>query len=580
VALFAVVGCQQGPAPPDFAAKVPDLGAPSPDDLAVDDPNLPPGVGPDLAGPAADLAGPPPDLALSPPPGSLVWPPGQSFPSFPPFDSLDVIDVTGLAADQETLVVTLAGLVNRQKPRIYTLDGGGEGKTFWLDQLNVAKTTVTDPLALVAKYRGEIAGVVVPDPAVADTLNVATTIAGIKGGVVASPELAATLGAPPYKLPVLVDLRANHFANKLDVYQYELAQWGALASRRIICGLNPTVPGHLRDYAVATASLMVWLDPRNADEKALLASILGTLQPLSPYLGWWADEGSGVGAASTASVPVFAADWGSNLTVFGGTPRGIQVPAAPPMPALENKVYVALIMSDGDNVQENEHLIPVKWRDPNRGKVPIAWTTSPALVDVAPMILNYYWATATAKDVMISGPSGLGYTYPEWWADAAFNDYAVRSGAYLKAAGLRAITIWNKDPANMFNDGKDLSAADATAYVSAMPSLLGVTLQGGWIRLLKESTILDGKLPLMRLAQTYGSNETDLESGIDTGTLLWAHLSPLFIAVQGNMNNDNINPTTFYNVQQHYASNSDYVFVRLDHFFQLMRQANQLPVDP
>ena len=83
VALFAVVGCQQGPAPPDFAAKVPDLGAPSPDDLAVDDPNLP-GVGPDLAevrdlgGPAGDLAQGPPDLALPPSPGGLVWPPGPS----------------------------------------------------------------------------------------------------------------------------------------------------------------------------------------------------------------------------------------------------------------------------------------------------------------------------------------------------------------------------------------------------------------------------------------------------------------------------------------------------------------------
>ena len=67
----------------------------------------------------------------------------------------------------------------------------------------------------------------------------------------------------------------------------------------------------------------------------------------------------------------------------------------PSRPALQNKMYVAIFNSDGDNLQEDEGLIPLKWADSARGSVPINWTISPALVDVAPGILRYYQGTAT-----------------------------------------------------------------------------------------------------------------------------------------------------------------------------------------
>src|SRR5262249_39924304 len=80
----------------------------------------------------------------------------------------------------------------------------------------------------------------------------------------------------------------------------------------------------------------------------------------------------------------------------GGLARGTATaPPAPAPPPLQNKFYVAMFMSDGDNLQEDEGLIPLKWWDGARGQVPISWTVSPALVDVAPGILRYYQSTAT-----------------------------------------------------------------------------------------------------------------------------------------------------------------------------------------
>ncbi len=543
------------------AGTTPDLSAPAANDS---------GVPADLA-PAADLL-PPPDLTV-PAPTGLTWPPGQVFPTFPPITALDVVDLGPLTADQQTLFVTLAGLVNRTTPRIYTLSNGdGEGKTFWLDKMPYTKNSIANPYTLLTKYQSEIKGIIVYDDTQMDTINLATTIAGQTNAVVASPAQATLLTAAPYSLAILVDLRTNKFTTKLAIYQYEYDLYSAGATHRLICGLNPAIAGNLRDYAVATQSMMVWLDPRVTAEATLLSQFLALLPPTSPYLGWWVDEPTGVSAASTAGVPTFAADYASNLTVMGGTPRGsATVPPAPAPPPLENKVYVAIFMSDGDNVQEDQHLIPIKWGDANRGKVPIGWTIDPALVDVAPNVLQYFQSTATSNDVLVSGPSGLGYTYPAAWTTSAFDTYAKVSGRYMQSAGLRVITVWN--------NGVDLSAANMASYSNDVPNLVGLTIQD-------ESTPMQiiggasGTVPLFKLNISYGDTEQILESnpgGIDSQLATFNGTAPVFIAVQGDMNSSSITPTAFNDVAAHYGSNSNVVFVRPDHFFQLLLEANQPP---
>lgn len=502
----------------------------------------------------------------------LRWPSNQSFPSFAPIASLDVIDVTGLSADKLLMLVTLQGLVNRKQPRIYLESAEGEGKTFWLDKIQVPKTVVTDPFALVTKYADEISGIVITDDAQSDTINLATTIAGVQDGIVASPALAAQLGSAPYNLPTLADLRTYHFTSALAVYQYEYDHFASQTTDRMLAGLNPKIANGPRDLAVAASASVVWLDPTVSAQLALLNKFLARLKPNSPYVGWWTAEQAGVTAASKHGVPTFAADLFRNMSVLAGTPRVIHAPPPPLPPPLGKKIYIAMFTSDGDNMQEDEHLIAKKWSDPDRGKVPIGWTISPALLDAAPIILNYFWTTASPKDVMVSGASGLGYTYPTDWSSALFDQYTERTGSYLAACGLRALTVWTYGPTN----GPDLTGAYAASYATHARRLLGVTLQAAT----NAYQQFNGSLPAFRLTTAYGSDAAALEQGIDTAAASWSGNAPLFVAVQGNMNKTTITPTAFYNVQQHYAGKQNYVFVRADHFFQLMREAHGLAVDP
>jgi hypothetical protein len=89
------------------------------------------------------------------------------------------------------VAATLQGVVNRQKPRLYLFyveNGGVNIDRYWWDKYhqpgkwlgNTGEEQVEDIVALVTKFKKDIRGAVVYDPAVAATSNLASSIAGVE----------------------------------------------------------------------------------------------------------------------------------------------------------------------------------------------------------------------------------------------------------------------------------------------------------------------------------------------------------------------------------------------------------------
>lgn len=473
-------------------------------------------------------------------------------------------------SDKAVLFSSLQGLVNRTQPRIYTHDDNSiheEGKYTWLKSLGLHAKRVDNPWKLISKYRHEIKGVVVYDDLQPDTLNLATTIAGSEHALVAPPMLLSRLTSAPYHLPILADLRGK-YADKLAVYRDLYEKYWPKAPHRVLMGLNPTAHfAAAREYAAAIDAAVVWLDPRVPEEDALLKKFLASMGPGSVYMGWWPDEASGVGAASAYGIATCASDWSTNLSVFGGTHGAITPKPIPPKPALENKIYVAFIISDGDNFQYVEHHMRKIWDDPNRGRVPMGWTLSPAMVDAMPGVLHYYQESATPNDCLISGPSGYGYTYPNDWTNQAYlNEFVAKSGEYCRRAGFRIITIWNT-----ITGGIDPKVGET--YAKHAPSLLGLTAQnaGGG------STIYNSSMPGEALAATYCPTIDSVKMQIKGNSEGWTGKSPSFLIIQSQPWG-NVTPTGLESVMK--SLGPDYVVVRPDTIFQLIREANHLAIDP
>lgn len=492
----------------------------------------------------------------------IDWPADRMFPRFASIKSLDIVDISGMSFNKKALFATLQGLVNRTSPRIYLLDAqqSGEGRNFWMDRMSMARASVADPMTLFAKYKSEIGGLCIYDPAVMGTVDVAVTAAGVRGGVVASPALAAILSAAPYGFATLIDLRERKFADDVSAYRWAIGNLWPECNHRLLAGLKPGAHYPLMDYVVANKAMCLWLDPGIPGEKALLDSVFRGMPVNGAYLGWWPGETSGVGYASKFGVVTFASDWFSNASVHGSISFSLSTrPAVAPPPVLRNKCYIAMILSDGDNLQEQEHLFPKLWKDPLRGTFPVSWTQAPAMADFAPALLEYYFATASPMDCFITGPSGVGYSYPGDWKRADFPLFAKLTEDYLVRTGIRTATIWG--PSDWAPD----------IYGEYCPSLLGMAQFGGPLG----ARYWKGGLPTLDMLPTYASIASQVLEGQDgiTGRMAaWDRKKPIFMAPQLNANVAGLGE--FKKVYDALKDNPDVEFVRADQLFQLMRQAD------
>jgi len=486
------------------------------------------------------------------------------------YTKVDWVGVTRSQADDEmVLFASLKGIVNAKQPRIFSYEGDAfaEGPHAWLESLGLSWNEVANNWDLLEKYQSELAGIIVYDNSQPDTLNLATTLAGSKKALLVAPSLVARLTSAPYNLPVLLDLRGK-FTSKLDVYQTLYDNYWKDLPHRLAFGLDPiAVRASVREYATAVGAASLWLNPEVPSEAALLDRFLSEMDPGASWMGWWPSEGPGVAAASAYGVATIASDYASNLTLHSGMPRTIHVKPMPPKPPLQNKIYVAFILSDGDNLQYVEHLMRKLWSNPDRGKVPMGWTLSPAMIDAMPGALDYLWTSSTDNDCLLSGPSGYGYTYPNLWTDsAALDRFVEKTERYNQRAGLRVITVWNT-----IVGGIDQKVGES--YAKHATSLLGVTAQntGGGL------SIYDGSLPGMALSCNYCTGEDTMKEFIASSSQGWSGSEPRFLIIQAQPWQD-VRPTSFMNVA--HSLNGDYVVVRPDHIFQLIREAKGLPLNP
>ncbi|MDE3068894.1 MAG: DUF1080 domain-containing protein [Verrucomicrobiota bacterium] len=487
----------------------------------------------------------------------LVWPADRLLPAFPaPAATIDCIDLSHASGAEADLFASLEGIVNRAQPRIVCVSGQvTEGKFTWL-KLHHLRYQMIGGYDALLKYKTNFTGLVVTDPRQPDTLNLATTLAGLNDALICAPSLLPMLTNAPYKFAVETDLR-GHFLGEHQVYQYLYVHCWPRCSHRVIAGMAPHLHGNLRDYLVAVKAAVVWLNPQLTNDASALAPFLSDMTPADGvFMGWWPDEESGLKWVGRYGIPVLASDFFDNASLFGGITSPVHAPPLPPSPPLQNKIYVSIFLSDGDNVQYMQHRLKHNWDDPARGSVPIGWTVSPLAADLDPAMLDYYWSTATTNDCLVSGPSGAGYARLDFWNAAHLNAYTKMTESYLRRSGLRVITVW-------------LHANDAIgeAFAANCPTLLGVASQEG-----DSFATLHGRLPVIGMPAdaNYAGSISQIEQALAKIAKAWDGLKPRFIAVQGN--GWDLSPADCRTLAGSLDTNK-FVVVRPDDLFRLCRES-------
>ena len=394
----------------------------------------------------------------------LNWPNERTLPAFQTPQHLTIYDMRGASFAVQLSATTLAGLINRPMPRVYLISSDED--EFWLNTVLGSIPKETSPSngegvldGLLIPFRSAVQGMIIYDPNLPDTINIATTLAGQRNGVVVNLEQAQVL-QQAYSMRTLVDLRSYQWSNGTQAYMWAIQNLLPTSASRVVAGLNSNIASGLRSFLVATGAFVYWLDSRHfwpnipnsmQSDRDMMQQIFKEFGPNSVHLGWFIDESSGVTLTSDAAIPVLASDFMTNLEVLTAIqpnpPYNKQAQHLQPLPAVDpNKIYISFTVSDGDNLQYTQRKMLHNWRDPGHdGTIPLGWTISPILEQAAPSLLSYYFQTAKPTDEFIAGPSGAGYMFPSRWPAAQLSDFLQRTGQSMQTLGLTTLEVLDVD---------------------------------------------------------------------------------------------------------------------------------------
>jgi len=110
----------------------------------------------------------------------------------------------------------------------------------------------------------------------------------------------------------------------------------------------------------------------------------------------------------------------------------------------EDKVYLTVTFSDGDQLLLMNTRQVGNWARPDRGEVPFNWEVQPCLVEMAPALYSRYYRTRKATDYLVAGPSGAGYVIPPIMR--RFRRYLQETARICAQADVRVMTSYIGDP--------------------------------------------------------------------------------------------------------------------------------------
>ncbi len=376
-----------------------------------------------------------------------------------PPKSLVVADLKMDQMDGQIAACVLQGIVNRQSTeKIYVINtycfdnkGGGQ------NQAQVSERFLTelysdiaiefmkggnDPerpgySGLVRKFGKYIKGLIIWDPRLDQaTIEAATTIAGQTDGIVVSPAMAEKLTE---EFPTIVDLREFGFHTNSDCLDWLLIHWMAGANKDFAftwshMTLDDKSWGAAnKDYVVANRLFSYYLDITKDEEKECYRKVLEHYKPGTPILGWTDERWSDALFMKLGyfMVPYISAE---NITVHSSFPPTTGNALRPvPAPIINNGVYVAFFIADGDNllhsmVYEPDTIMTTK----RTGSVPISWVINPGLIDLAPRLFNWYRNRVPNDELIAMVSDG----HPASDRFSAFEYYCNFAADYMHRAGI------------------------------------------------------------------------------------------------------------------------------------------------
>ena len=435
--------------------------------------------------------------------------------------------------DESVALACVQGIMNRESPHKVYLDCNSETNGWlntlsedgrWLEDVEWLELTGFEELLKYSK--DYIKAVIIWDPEVPATVNVACTAAGVEDGVAMTKAMYDRYynyfndGIKVIELRFKFDGSVTGSA-KNDAYRWAIEHYLAkgLCSTDFICSYidsfsfrssGNTSYTVVRDWGVYQRAFVYDLSPwgdeaplddpkqrTGLDQETLLMIyniMLEQTKDLGPYevCGFFEHQKYSQAGNNTTSIHgTVKTEWeyAALMTPYNGF-HNTCIDAAynesfhtlyDGAQQLENNrpdeyieleegvVYICFFMGDYDSTHPVYRYLKQAWDDPRRGEIPFAWAINPNLIETYPDLFDYYYETATENDYFVSDASAAGYFMPSRVPDELWPKMLEHNLEYFERTDMSI--------APMVLDNQGMDADDLKWMVQIAPDGIGTVAQ-------------------------------------------------------------------------------------------------------
>ncbi|MBP3559391.1 MAG: hypothetical protein J6K49_01840 [Clostridia bacterium] len=375
-------------------------------------------------------------------------------------DKLYVIDsATFKSTEERHLAVSLQGIVAKVEPQIFIITNeisydyldiiSKSGVKLIFDDSKGEPWTVETLLDKFKPYITDYGYVLYRSSEKAEGLNAATNLAALYGWLPVPLELQPL--AEECKLELKEDFSDDEYNLK---FQKEFFQkYKSEFEYNAVVSLRYEWTG-LRDLAIQQGFYTFYIDD-DEDGDSLRGKILDYAGPGTTVLGWAKHEVPYVSQASKNGSMVIPTDHCHNNSFLASFKCDIpeQKHNKTKKYIDTSKHYVAIVFSDGDNVQWlqngfNEYFEKLSSEE----QFPMTWTVSPSLQEFSSVTASMIYSASTVNDYLIAGVSGAGYIHPTEYPLNALDDFTDITASSMLKSGLSYVSILDSTPNNLIED--------------------------------------------------------------------------------------------------------------------------------
>ncbi len=350
-------------------------------------------------------------------------------------------------------VICLQGLVNRDKAQLFYIHAGSEkgyldeiaasGRELIYNDADGNKWTFASLLEQFRDYITDSGFVLYRNSEFAEGLNMAFNYATVNGWLAVPVELKSF--AEEHGLKMMKDISGDEYNYKFqeeffDKYKDEFSSTGLVHVKEACHGL--------RDFAIQQR-LFIFYTQSDVKGDRFLKKVLNKTGENGMLLGWCEEEKHFVKLVSKQGYSLVASDHSYNISVLNNFDCEIpELPAVQTVRPDPDKHYIALIMSDGDNVQ----WVGNGYNEFYRGQAisrsyPVTWGFPCMCQEITPVTAKaIYSAVRNDGDCFMAGPSGIGYALPSAYEDKSMDRFTTDTAAAMLKSGLRVACILDDEP--------------------------------------------------------------------------------------------------------------------------------------